>query len=171
MKLNLNFDSKLESIINLCEPLADWFDRNQEMMAYYELIHIGCLHFENASLVSADVQVLGKMANVGLNWLEASYNISPEEKAINAAFSIAKVYATESFRLSEQAKVKYYIDVEEFFEKYIELKTGKKPEYASRMIDGIPLDQENILTLEQVDKGLDKMVNEQKLVLKKEIDN
>ena len=33
--------------------------------------------------------------------------------------------------------------------------------------DGIPLDDEHILTLEQVDKELDKITNEQRLLLKK----
>ena len=33
MKLNINFDQSLESTINLCQPLADWFERNQETMA------------------------------------------------------------------------------------------------------------------------------------------
>lgn len=59
------------------------------------------------------------------------------------------------------------MDYEEL-ERYIELKIGKKPEWdLKKRIDGIPLDDEHILTLEQVDKELDKIANEQKLLLKK----
>ena len=59
------------------------------------------------------------------------------------------------------------MDYEEL-ERYIEQKIGKKPEWdLQKRIDGIPLDDEHILTLEQVNKGLDKMVNEQKLVLQR----
>ena len=36
MKLNINFNSTLEETINLCSPLADWFERNQETMVYEE---------------------------------------------------------------------------------------------------------------------------------------
>ena len=36
MKLNINFDQSLESVINSCEPLAEWFERNQETMAYFD---------------------------------------------------------------------------------------------------------------------------------------
>ncbi len=115
MKLNINFDQSLESTINLCQPLADWFERNQETMAYFELTHKGCLHFENSPMAPADVKALGRMANAGLTWLEApeTSNVSPEEKAINAAVSIAGVYEEEKERLSENAKVQYYLNVEE----------------------------------------------------------
>ena len=59
------------------------------------------------------------------------------------------------------------MDYEEL-ERYIELKIGKKPEWdLKKRIDGIPLDDEHILTLEQVDKELDKITNEQRLLLKK----
>ena len=113
MKLNINFDKSLEEIINTCPPLADWFERNQETMAYFELTHKGCLHFNESSMTSADVIVLGKMANAGLNYLESRLPISAEDKAKYAAFSIANIYNEEQFRLSDNAKTQYYIDVEE----------------------------------------------------------
>ncbi|MCM1371101.1 MAG: hypothetical protein NC181_04370 [Clostridium sp.] len=115
MKLNINFDPTLESTINLCKPLAAWFERNQETMAYFDLIHKGCLHFENSLMASADIKALGRMANAGLTWLEApkTSDVSPEEKAINAAVSIASVYEEEKEKLSENAKVQYYLNVEE----------------------------------------------------------
>lgn len=115
MKLNINFDPTLESIINLCQPLADWFERNQDAMAYFEFIHKGCLHFEDSLMATADLKVLGRMANAGLTWLEApeTSGVTPEEKAINAAISIASVYEEEKEWISENAKVQYYLNVEE----------------------------------------------------------
>lgn len=49
MELNFNFNKSLESTINLCPPLADWFERNQDIMAYFELTHKGCV-FEDSSM-------------------------------------------------------------------------------------------------------------------------
>ena len=63
MKLNHNFDENLEETINSCKPLADWFERNQDWMAYFELTHKDCLHFENTS-VNTDVLALGRMAKL-----------------------------------------------------------------------------------------------------------
>lgn len=60
----------------------------------------------------------------------------------------------------------------EELERYIERKIGKTPEWdLKKRIDGIPLDDEYILTLEQVDKELDKIINEQKLILQRKNDN
>ena len=114
MKLNLNFNKDLESTINSCQPLADWFERNQESMAYFELTHKGCLHFEDSSFANADVKALGRMANAGLTWLEApkTLNIDEETKAYNAAMSIAMVYEEEKARISDNARQMYYLDVE-----------------------------------------------------------
>lgn len=114
MELNFNFNKSLESTINLCPPLADWFERNQDIMAYFELTHKGCV-FEDSSMASTDIKVLSKMANAGLTWLEApkTIEILPEEKAINAAVSIASVYAKEKEKLSDTAKEQYYINLEE----------------------------------------------------------
>ncbi len=38
-------------------------------MAYYELTHAGCLHFEDSG-ASMDIRVLGRMANAALSVLE-----------------------------------------------------------------------------------------------------
>lgn len=114
MKLNSNFDPSLEEIINLCAPLADWFSRNQETMAYFEMTHYGCLQFNNSHMVNEDVVALEKMANASLAWLETPKKliISPEEKATNAAFAIAMVYEDEKEKISEEARNQYYIDVQ-----------------------------------------------------------
>jgi len=111
MKLISGFNPTLESTINLCQPLADWFERNQKTMGYFGLVCKDCLHFENAWTVSNDLKVLGRMANAGFSWLEAK-NISPMEKAINAAVSIAALYEREQEGLSAHAKVQYYLNVE-----------------------------------------------------------
>ena len=129
MKLNINFDQSLESVINSCEPLAEWFERNQETMAYFELTHKGCLHFNDNPMASYDVKALGKMANAGLNWLEApkALRISDEEKAYNAAMSIAMVYEEEKEKLSDNARTSYFMDVERLSKEQTEEKhTGRK---------------------------------------------
>lgn len=129
MKLNINFDQSLESVINSCEPLAEWFERNQETMAYFELTHKGCLHFNDNPMASYDVKALGKMANAGLTWLEApkALRISDEEKAYNAAMSIAMVYEEEKEKLSDNARTSYFMDVERLSKEQTEEKhTGRK---------------------------------------------
>lgn len=55
----------------------------------------------------------------------------------------------------------------EDLEKNIEQRIEKKPTYDLRLrIDGIPIDEEHIITIEQVDKELDKTTNGPKLVLR-----
>lgn len=55
----------------------------------------------------------------------------------------------------------------EDLEKNIEQRIEKKPTYDLRLrIDGIPIDEEHIITIEQVDKKLDKTTNGPKLVLR-----
>ena len=71
MELNINFNKNLEKIINSYQPLRDWFDINQELMAYYELTHSGCTHFENSN-ANYDIKVLGRLANACLSILENS---------------------------------------------------------------------------------------------------
>ena len=112
MKLNINFDPALEEIINLYAPLADWFERNQETMAYFEMTHKGCLHFNK--FANPDVVALGKMADAALTWLEYPKTalVTSEVKVVNAALSIARVYEEEKEKLSEEAKSLYYIDIQ-----------------------------------------------------------
>lgn len=111
MKLDNNFDSRLESIINTCDPLANWFSRNQESMAYLELTHANCLNFED-SYAASDIKALSRMANAALICLENSSSTSQEETAVNAAIAIALVYEQELPNLSREAKLKYYINIE-----------------------------------------------------------
>ena len=55
----------------------------------------------------------------------------------------------------------------EDLEKHIKQRIEKKPTYDLRLrIDGIPIDEEHIITIEQVDKELDKTTNGSKLVLR-----
>lgn len=129
MKLDINFDQSLESVINSCEPLAEWFERNQETMAYFELTHKGCLHFDDHPMASYDVKALGKMANAGLTWLEApkALQISDEAKAYNAAMSIAMVYEEVKEGLSDNAKTLYFMDVTRLSKEQTEEKhSGRK---------------------------------------------
>ena len=112
MKLNINFNKKIEPLINSSEALSEWFEKNQEMMVYYELTHPSCNHFEN-SKANFDVKVLGRMANRSLNWLETEYQYSDEEKVQNATMTIAEIYEESKERLSDVAKERYFINVEE----------------------------------------------------------
>ena len=41
MKLDVNFKKEIEPLINSSEALANWFEKNQEMMAYFEMTHPG----------------------------------------------------------------------------------------------------------------------------------
>ena len=55
----------------------------------------------------------------------------------------------------------------EDLEKHIKQRREKKPTYDLRLrIDVIPIDEEHIITIEQVDKELDKTTNGSKLVLR-----
>lgn len=107
MKLNINFNKKLEPLINSSEELSNWFEKNQEVMAYYELNHPGCLHFEGSS-ASFDVLVLGRMANACLSWLESE--LTPDEEKVQLAIdSIDAIYEVSKNLLSDVAKGKYSI--------------------------------------------------------------
>lgn len=110
--LNPSFDQNMEEIILLCKPLADWFERNQEAMAYFEFIKPGCLHFEGTH-ANHDVVALGRMANAALMWLASdSEEYTKEQKAFNAAFSIAQVYEQEKSKITDVAKDLYAINTE-----------------------------------------------------------
>ena len=111
MELNINFNKKISPLVNSSESLSNWFEKNQEMMAYFELTHPGCLHFENTN-ANYDVKVLGRMANGTLTWLESNLPYSNEEKVRNAEMSIASIYDLEKDHLSDVAKEKYFIDVD-----------------------------------------------------------
>ena len=111
MELNINFKRELEPLINSSESLADWFEKNQEMMAYFEMTHPGCLHFENTN-ANYDVKMLGRMASGCLTWLETKLPYSNEEKVKNASMAIALIYDMAKEHLSDVARDKYFIDVE-----------------------------------------------------------
>ena len=112
MELSENFNRKIVPLVNSSETLSDWFERNEEIMSYYEMTHAGCLHFEGTS-ASNDVKVLGRMANGCLTCLETQNGISDEEKVKNAILSMAEVYERDKELLSDGAKESYYIDPQE----------------------------------------------------------
>ena len=111
MKLDVNFKKEIEPLINSSEALANWFEKNQEMMAYFEMTHPGCLHFENTN-ANYDVKVLGRMANGCLTWLESNLPYSDEDKVKNASMTIASIYDMEKDHLSDVARDKYFINIE-----------------------------------------------------------
>ena len=110
MVLNCIFNPFIDSIILLNKPLTDWFERNQETMAYFELTHAGCSHLDENFMASYDIKVLGKMANASLSWLESKKWLSPAEKAENAMRAIAEIYDLEKEKLSETAQQLYAIN-------------------------------------------------------------
>ena len=113
MELNINFKKEYEEIINANQQLADRFERNQETMAYFELTHPGCLHFEN-SRANPDNIVLGRIANAGLTTLEniIGFPISNENKAFFVALTIAVEYEKNKESLSDTAQQLFYLDME-----------------------------------------------------------
>ena len=121
--LNSNFDSNIESTILLCEPLVEWFKRNQEAMAYYELTKPGCLHFEGR-IANNDIIILGRMANACLTCIESnSKEYTEEQKAFNAASSIASLYDQQQEKLSDTAKKLYAIHIEKLEKEETQRKT------------------------------------------------
>ena len=110
MKLDINFDNSLEEIINLNPQLADWFERNQETMAYFEMTQAGCLHFENNFFAHPDIVALGRMTNASLYYLESKRILLNSAKAKLAAIAVSNVYEREKERMSDEAKELYYID-------------------------------------------------------------
>ena len=106
MNLMFNFDSSLESIINLSPELADWVERNQSKMSYFELTHSGCSNID-FGYASPDVRVLSKMADSVFSFLES--DMLPEEKVENAKMAISEIYDQEKENLSKVAKKNYCI--------------------------------------------------------------
>ena len=113
MILNINFDKKLEPLINSSEALADWFERNQEWMAYFELTRPGCLHFEKSSIAHYDIVVLGRMADGCLKCLQSGKKFTAEEKVDCAVAVIDRIYQAEKGKLSDNARKLYNIRPEE----------------------------------------------------------
>ena len=109
MTLDINFNEELEPIINSFEPLADWFERNQDTMAYFGLTHSDCLHLEDG-IAHHDLVALGRMANAALNCLEENFGIDNKAHAMAATISLMAVYAQEEDQLSEVAKEKYRVN-------------------------------------------------------------
>lgn len=107
MNLNVNFNNELEPMINSIEQLANWFERNQETLAYFELTHVGCTLDDLYS--SHEMIVLGRMANACLTWLESKGDYTNREKAKNAVIAMADIYEKEKNTLTDIAKRKYYI--------------------------------------------------------------
>lgn len=112
MFLDSKFNSSIESTILLSKPLINWFEINQETMAYFEFTHTGCLHFENSSFASDDVRILGRMANAALSYLEGNSTFTPKEKAAKATQAIAEIYESNKEMLSDTAKILYAINID-----------------------------------------------------------
>jgi len=108
MELDINFNQELERLINKSEELSDWFERNQNKMAYFELTHPGCFQFER-EMVHHDTRVLGRMANSCLTHLELE-GISDEEKIERAIKSMAYIYEQEKENITDNARELFKIE-------------------------------------------------------------
>lgn len=117
MGLNIKFDRHIGWIIDKNKSLYDWFERNQDLMEYYELTHAGCLHFEDSTMASKNVHVLGRMANAALTILEDKGPVDAIERADKAAKAIAEIYELNKDDLSENARKLYAIDTEDLEKK------------------------------------------------------
>lgn len=110
MLLNENFNPRVESVITWNSELASWFVRNQEWLAYFELTHLGCLHFENNSSASNDICILGRMANAAYQYIELNNDeISELKRADLAVQAMVEIYEHSKELLSENAKQLYAI--------------------------------------------------------------
>lgn len=110
MKLNINFNKSLEKVINSYSPLAEWFEKNQETMAYFGFTTTTCV-FPKNSFASLEVITLSRMASEAITCLQSPLPISMEEKAKNAALAIAKIYEETKDDLSIPARSQYYINI------------------------------------------------------------
>ncbi len=111
MKSNVVFDKICEDIINMYEPLAKWYDRNQDTI-HYNFPTRSSLNHER-QYDNYDVVVLGKMVKGMLSWFEMSNAaLSNHAKAFNAASSIMKIYEDEKENLSDEARESYKIENE-----------------------------------------------------------
>lgn len=115
MEFNISFNKEIEYLISSCTPLVNWFERNQELMIYFE--------DENTNY---DIKVLERMTNDSLTWLETKLPYTDEDKARYAAMSIAFIYDIEKENLSDLAKKMFYIDIESLDKKeYNKIKIKK----------------------------------------------
>ncbi|MCI8331185.1 MAG: hypothetical protein HFE04_03710 [Bacilli bacterium] len=143
MILNSNFSPRVESVIIWNSELANWFVRNQEWLAYFELTHSGCLHFENSSFANNDVRILGRMANAAYRYIELNNDrISELERADLAVQAMTEIYEQNKELLSKNAKKLYAINrtiieegpIEEQIELMEELKECNESESFTRVL-------------------------------------
>ena len=113
MILDCNFNKKIEPLINSSYALTDWFEKNQNYMAYFELTSPGCLHLEEYPQASLDIKVLGRMASSCLTWLETDLPYTDSDKVAFAIASIDELYNSFKDHLSDEAKIKYSINTSE----------------------------------------------------------
>ena len=112
MKLNKEFNKKIEPIVNSSRTLTIWFDRNQDLMTYYGLTFPGCLQYEEYDLADEDLRTLGRMANYCLTVLE-NYNTSYKNKIEHAIKGMTIIYMTEKENLSDVGRLRLAIDTKE----------------------------------------------------------
>lgn len=109
MKINSNFDPSLEPVINSYPPLANWFERNQKSMAYFQFVNGSNYEHLNYFHGLPSVLILGKMAQAGFVELEKT-NLSKEERVLNATISMKKVYEENEPYLPDDAKEQLLIN-------------------------------------------------------------
>ncbi len=119
MKLNSNFNPKIEPLVNSSKELSAWFSKNQDAMAYFGFTHPGCAFIDTDS-ANFDIVILGQMADVCLMCLEKEPH-SPDKNTVRYAITaMSEIYEDSKKYLSDVAKEQYAIKADE-----IEVKPGK----------------------------------------------
>lgn len=114
MDFEIEFKPDIEDAIRRNKPLYDWFLKNQTTLNYFGLVHDRCLHFEGDSLANGDLRSLGRMAYACFICLEGKVGLSADDRAMYAMQCVHEVYELEKEHLTDSAKNKYAINVDEF---------------------------------------------------------
>ena len=116
MKLNSNFNPKIEPLVNSSKELSTWFSRNQETMAYFGFTHPGC-DFLDTDSADIYIVILGKMANACLICLETEPHNPDKSTVQNAITAMSGIYESSKEYLSDVAKEQYAIKADEIEKK------------------------------------------------------
>ena len=177
--IDSNFDKKTEDIINSYEPLADWFNRNDECISYCEICLDSSLDAykyrilkdrKGYKFASNYLLFVKDMTDACILWFNTKYNYSDQEKALKAACAIKQIYESEKNNYND--KEKYALDIkvdgitEEFaadaltppdlYDLKVQYVNTIKEEKFKRIAE---LDQEKQAILDEI-KELDNSINQ-----------
>ena len=115
-----NIKENILNIINSYEPLAEWFQRNNTPIAYYEFYLDDGLDIikykedekerEVYKYYNDQLLVLKEMVDACLLWFNTKYGYTTKEKALKAAAAIAKIYELNKDKLGDASKKQLFIN-------------------------------------------------------------